>query len=318
MIAIKANYGKHINNARTSAFGMDFVDSTRTMADTKDDAEFQRVLENGWEVGGFRFIFETFADMLTNPECNAAAGEFVRNKIRAIVKDEKTAELLCPYYTILSKRPPLGHFYYETFNRENVKLVDVKNDPIQEITPSGLRTGTAEYEFDLIIFAIGFDAITGTLAQIDLRGSDNQVLSEQLNKKMATAYGITVAGFPNLFMLAGPQSPFANLPVVCDNTTNWIGQTIAYMRENGHGKIDTRPEVGEKWSEHVNEVFEGTVLKQGAKDTMSWYVGANVAGKKVQPMFYFGGVAPYFAHCKKEIDDGFPGYEFSRPVQVVV
>ena len=126
--------------------------------------------------------------MLTNPECNEAAGEFVRNKIRAIVHDEKTAELLCPHYTILSKRPPLGHQYYEAFNRENVSLVDVRSDPIEAITPTGLRTSTTEYDFDLIIFAVGFDAITGTLAKINLRNAEDQLLSEQLKKNMATAY----------------------------------------------------------------------------------------------------------------------------------
>ena len=133
---------------------MDMVDATRTMADMKNSAEIQRVLDFGWEEGGFRFIFETLADMLTNVECNEAAAEFVRNKIRSIVRDEKTAELLCPFHTILSKRPPLGHFYYEAFNRDSVTLVDIKNDPIQAITPTGLRTGSSEYDFDLIIFAV--------------------------------------------------------------------------------------------------------------------------------------------------------------------
>ena len=312
---IKGDYGKVFGRARTQAFGMDFVDSKQTMADLKDDAEIQRVLEYGWEIGGFRYIFETFADMLTDAKCNEVAAEFVRNKIRSIVKDKKTAELLCPNYTILSKRPPLGHYYFETFNRENVKLVDVKNDPIQDVTPNGLRTGTAEYEFDMIIFAIGFDAITGTLAKIDLRGTDNQLLTEQLDKKMATAYGITVEGFPNLFLISGPQAPFANIPVVIDNTVDWIGRTIGYMHAHGYGQIDTTQEVAEKWREMVNMVFNMTVLPQGAKDTRSWYIGANVEGKNVEPMFYFGGVAPYFAACEKEITDGFPGFKFSHPIQ---
>ena len=187
---IKSDYQKVFNRARVQAFGMDFVDASRTMADMKDDAEFQRVLEFGWEIGGFRFIFETFADMLTNPACNAAAGAFIRNKICSIVKDPKTAELLCPHYTILSKRPPLGHFYYETFNRENVTLIDVNDNPIEEITPTGLRTSSSTYEFDMIIFAIGFDAITGTPSKIDLRNAQNDLLTEQLEAKMETGYGV--------------------------------------------------------------------------------------------------------------------------------
>lgn len=313
---IKSDYQKVFNRARAELFGMDFVDATRTMADMKDDAEFQRVLEFGWEIGGFRFIFETFADMLTNKACNDAAGEFIRNKIRSVVKDSKTAELLCPNYAILSKRPPLGHFYYEAFNRENVHLVDVNDNPIQEITPTGLKTSTTSYDFDIIIFAIGFDAITGTLAKIDLRGSDNQLLTEQLSQKMETAYGITVPGFSNLFMISGPQAPFANIPIIIDNTADWIGQTIAYMRTNGHTRIDATPEVAEKWAEQVNTVFDATVLPEGARETRSWYIGANVEGKRVEPMFYFGGVARYFASCQSEIGEGFPGFKFASPAVV--
>ncbi len=154
MNEIKRDYSKHHQRARKQAFGMDFIDATRTMNDMKNDAEFERVLNQGWESGGFRFVFETFADMLTNKKCNDAAAEFVRNKIRSVVHDEKTAELLCPQYSILSKRPPLGHQYYETFNRDNVSLVDVRTDRIEAITPTGLKTTSTEYEFDIIIFAV--------------------------------------------------------------------------------------------------------------------------------------------------------------------
>jgi cyclohexanone monooxygenase len=131
------------------------VDATVKFDDLKTKEEVQRVLEAGWEKGGFRYIFETFGDVLLSNESNEATSEFVRNKIRAIVKDPKTAELLCPNYPIVSKRPPLGHYYYETFNRDNVELVDVKSDPIVDITPTGLKTGSKEYEFDMIIFALG-------------------------------------------------------------------------------------------------------------------------------------------------------------------
>jgi len=312
---IRQNFDKISRQARGQVFGMDIPDATRTIADIKNDAEHQRVLEFGWEIGGFRFIFQTFADMLTDQRCNDVAGEFVRNKIRSIVADEKTAELLCPHYPILSKRPPLGHFYYEAFNRDNVTLVDVKNDPIKEITATGLRTGTTDYEFDMIIFAIGFDAVTGTLAQIDLRGAHGQQLSKQLNDEMATAYGITVEGFPNLFMISGPQAPFANIPVIIDNTVDWIGKSISHMREHGYGRMDTTKEIAERWREKVLAGFNATVLLQGAKDTRSWYIGANVEGKRVEPLFWFGGVGPYFSECDRAINDGFPGFKFSAPGQ---
>ncbi|ETI24090.1 hypothetical protein G647_03459 [Cladophialophora carrionii CBS 160.54] len=300
-----------LRRARTQSFGMDMVDATLKSTDLETEAEIQRVLEFGWEIGGFRFIFETFADMLTNAKCNEAAAEFVRNKIRSIVKDKETAERLCPYYTILSKRPPLGHFYYEAFNRDNVELVDVSHDPIRAITPTGLRTGAKEYEFDMIIFAVGFDAVTGTLAAIDIRGAEGQHLGEQLNRDMETAYGITAPGFPNLFMVSGPQAPFANIPVVIDNTVDWIGRTVSYMHDHGHRRIDTKEEVARHWKEQVEAVFAMTVLPEGAKKTHSWYVGANLEGKPVRPLFWFGGVAPYFAFCDKEIGDGYPGFAFS-------
>ncbi|KAJ9602014.1 hypothetical protein H2200_013573 [Cladophialophora chaetospira] len=310
-VALRRDCKSVLARARTQSFGMDMVDATLKSTDLDAEADVQRVLEFGWEIGGFRFIFETFADMLTNPTCNAAAGEFVRNKIRSIVRDKQTAELLCPYYTILSKRPPLGHFYYEAFNRQNVELVDVKNNPIQAVTSTGLRTGTEEYEFDMIIFAVGFDAITGTLAAIDLRGEGNQHLGDQLNRDMSTAYGITTPGFPNLFMVSGPQAPFANIPVIIDNTVDWIGKTISFMGKNGHHRIETKEGLAKYWTEQVEGIFNATVLPEGAKQTHSWYVGGNVPGKPVRPMFYFGGVAPYFAACDKEISDGYPGFMFS-------
>jgi cyclohexanone monooxygenase len=155
MNEIKRDYDTIIKRAQTQVYGFDMVDATVKFDDLKTKQEVQRVLEAGWEKGGFRYIFETFGDVLLSTGSNEATSEFVRNKIRAIVNDPKTADLLCPNYPIVSKRPPLGHSYYETFNRDNVKLVDVKSDPIVDITPTGLKTGSKEYEFDMIIFALG-------------------------------------------------------------------------------------------------------------------------------------------------------------------
>jgi cyclohexanone monooxygenase len=160
MDEIKANYEEVFKRARSQVYGFDITDATLKFDDLKSDAEIQRVLEAGWEKGGFRYIFETFSDVLLNPKSNEAVSEFVRRKIRAIVNNEKTADLLCPYYPIVSKRPPVGHFYYEAFNRDNVELVDIKSDPIQEITSTGLRTNEREFEFDTIIFAIGETPLT--------------------------------------------------------------------------------------------------------------------------------------------------------------
>lgn len=178
-----------------------------------------------------------------------------------------------------------------------------------------IEVGTSTSLQVLTTTQVGFDAITGTLARIDIRNAENQVMSDQLRKKMATGYGITVPGFPNLFMISGPQAPFANIPIIIDNTVDWIGKTISHMRTEGHERMDTTHEVADHWSEQVNAVFNATVLPQGARDTRSWYIGANVEGKTVEPMFWFGGLAPYFTHCAKEIDSGYPGYTFSGPIE---
>jgi cyclohexanone monooxygenase len=155
MDEIKANYQDVFTRARSQVYGFDITDATLKIDDLGSDAEIQQVLEAGWEKGGFRYIFETFSDVVLSPKSNEAVSEFVRKKIRAIVKDKEVADLLCPHYPIVSKRPPVGHFYYEAFNRDNVNLVDIKSDPIQEITSAGLRTSGREFEFDMIIFAIG-------------------------------------------------------------------------------------------------------------------------------------------------------------------
>ena len=147
--------------------------------------------------------------------------------------------------------------------------------------------------------------------QIDLRGRNGTVLADDLEKDMLTAYGITTPGFPNLFMVSGPQAPFANIPVIIDNTVDWIGRTVSFMRANGHQRMETKEDAARNWAQQVEAVFNMTVLPDGAKQTKSWYIGANLEGKTVRPLFYFGGVAPYFNYCAKEIEDGFPGFSFS-------
>jgi len=308
---IKRNYDEIWNKARGQVFGFPMETYGRTIDSVKDEAEHQRILEAGWESGGFRFVFETFDDLLTNDKSNEAAAAFVRNKIHTIVKDPKTADLLSPNYPLLAKRPPLGHFYYEAFNRPNVKLVDISNDPIQEITPQGIRTGTAEYEFDTIIYAIGFDAGTGALIQMDVRGKNNRSLSEEWSKRLETYLGITVEGYPNMFMITGPQSPFANIPVVIDNTVDWIGKAISYMRDHGYKRAEPTQGASEKWGDHVKAVFDATAMARSSATVHSWFVGANVPGKPLAALFYFGGVAAYFEHCEKEAAAGFPDLKFS-------
>jgi cyclohexanone monooxygenase len=312
---IKRNYNAIWQQACRQVFAFPMDPAGRTIADVTP-AERQQVLEAGWEAGGFRYIFETFDDMLVDEDCNAAAAEFAREKIRAIVKDPATAELLCPDYPIAAKRPPLGHFYYEAFNRENVTLVDVSDSPIREVTRTGLSTQTDDYEFDVIIFAVGFDAATGALMHMDVRGAAGETITDKWAAGPQTYLGICVAGFPNMFMISGPQSPFANIPVVIDNMVRWIGEAITHIRENGYARMEATREAEADWGVLIKQLLDATILGKGAK-VHSWFLGANIPGKPVNVLFYFGGAGNYFDHCQRVLDAGFEGISFSRQPQSV-
>ena len=306
--AIRVNYDAIWRQARQHFFAFAMDTTGRTARDVTPE-EHQRILERGWEIGGFRFIFETFDDIFTDDESNRIASEFVRNKIRAIVKDPATAELLCPKdYPLAGKRPPLGHFYYETFNRPNVTLVDISQNPITEITPKGLRTGTQQYEADIIVFATGFDAVTGSLVGMDVRGKGGVSLKEKWKSGPRTYLGIGVEGFPNLFMILGPQSPFANIPVVIDGIVEWIGRAIRHLRENRLAAMEATPDAMETWRRHMDELVNMTVLPKGKR---SWFLGDNIPGKPHQVLFHFGGAGVYREECSAAADRGFEGFAIS-------
>jgi cyclohexanone monooxygenase len=280
-----------------------------------DDAEVEHVLEAGWEAGGFRYIFETFDDMLIDQRVNDLASEFVRRKIRAIVTDPETAELLCPTtHPIGGKRPPLGNFYYETYNRPNVSLVNVRDDPIREITAKGLRTGSSDYEFDAIIFATGFDAITGPLTRMNVHGTGGRTIGEQWAQGAKVLLGISTPGFPNLFSILGPQAPFASHPPVIETQADFIGRVLAHAQAVGVERVEATTEAAQAWSDTCDEILNATLLPKGLGDR-PWFLGANVPGKKPSTLCYLGGMAGYVAEVQKEADEGFPGYTFtSAPV----
>ena len=263
----------------------------------------------GWETGGFRFIFESFDDIFIDERSNEVACEFIRNKIRAIVKDPATAELLCPKdYPLTAKRPPLGHYYYETFNRPNVSLCDISSDPITELTERGVRTATREFEADLIVFATGFDAVTGTLMAMDVRGRRGVTIARKWQDGPRTHLGIMVDGFPNFFMVLGPQSPFANIPVVIDGMVDWIGRALRHMREQGLATFEAKPEAVEAWRKHVDQLVNATVLAKGR----SWFLGDNIPGKPHVTLFHFGGAGVYRRECLAEAERGFEGFVGSK------
>ncbi|MEZ5748789.1 MAG: NAD(P)/FAD-dependent oxidoreductase [Caenibius sp.] len=308
--AIKTNYESIWKQVRNQVFAFPMDDSPLTY-DSVDDAQRRKVFEYGWEQGGFRFLFETFADMLTDERTNKAAAEFVREKIRSIVKDPATAELMCPKYPIALKRPPLGNFYYESFNRPNVRLVDVSKHPLIASTEKGLKTDLEEFEFDIVIFAIGFDAVTGPLTHMEVRGRGGELVRDKWDAGPRTHLGIVMDGFPNMFIITGPQTPFSNVPPVVDAAVDWIGKAIAKADREGADVIEVSPEPVEAWVALMQEMLDATLLG-GATELRSWFMGANVEGKTHAPLFYFGGAAAYFDEVDKSLAGDFAELEYAR------
>ena len=303
--AIRANYDEIWKQAHEHFFGFAMEPAGRLIGDATPE-EQQTILERGWEIGGFRFIFESFDDIFTDERSNAVASEFIRKKIRSIVKDPATAELLCPKdYPLAGKRPPLGHHYYETFNRPNVRLVDISERPITAITPRGVRVGDEEYEADIIVFATGFDAATGSLTRMDIRGRSGVTLADKWKDGPRTYLGITIDDFPNLFMVCGPQSPFANIPVVIDGIVEWIGGAIRHLREQGLARMEATPQAVESWRRRMNDLVNATVLPKGKR---TWFLGDNIPGKPHAVLFYFGGAGAYRKECQAAANSGFEGF----------
>ncbi|CAN5258710.1 NAD(P)/FAD-dependent oxidoreductase [soil metagenome] len=313
---IKRNYKAIWEQTHKQVFAFPMDPANRTYADV-DSEQLQSVLEAGWEAGGFRYIFETFDDLLVDQRVNDAAADFVRNKIRAIVKDPETAELLSPKtHPIGGKRPPLGHFYYETFNKPNVTLVDSRTYPIEEITPTGIRTTAAEYEFDIIIFAVGFDAVTGPLTNMDIRGVDGVSIRDEWADGAKSQRGVAVNGFPNLFTILGPQGPFANMPPIIEKQVEFIGNVISSAEKSGFDKIEATAEGVSAWSDQCDLILNATLLAQGEADR-AWFLGANIPGKTPSTLFYFGGAAGYFDELNKEASEEYPDFALTNSASAV-
>ena len=270
----------------------------------------QRQYENDWKQGGIKFVFGSgFNDLLLDEEANHTAAEFVRAKIREIVRDPETAEKLCPYdHPIGTKRPPVDTLgYYETFNRDNVSLVDVQQNPITEAVPTGLKLSDgSEHPCDAIIFATGFDAMTGSLSRMDIRGADGQALADEWAEGPRSYLGLAVAGFPNLFTITGPGSPsvLSNMLVSIEQHVDWIAGCLRHLRQHDAERIEARADAENGWVAHANEVADMTLLPQGN----SWWRGANISGKPLGLMPYAGGAATYRQHCDRIAANDYEGF----------
>jgi cyclohexanone monooxygenase len=269
----------------------------------------QRKYEERWGYGGLGMM-GSFADLLFNKEANDTAAEFLRAKIRGIVRDPALAEKLLPRdYPVATKRLCVDTGYYATFNRDNVTLVDLRSTPIEEITPTGIRTTDAEYKLDSIVFATGFDALTGTLCSMDIRGRKGATLRQKWAEGPRSYLGIMVAGFPNLFIITGPGSPsvMSNMAVSIEQHVDWIAGCIAYLRDHSVDTIEATVESENAWVAHVNEVANATLFPLAN----SWYMGANVPGKPRVYMPYIGGVGVYRQKCDEVAANGYEGFALS-------
>jgi cyclohexanone monooxygenase len=278
-----------------------------------DEEERRRVYEDRWAAGGTAFM-AAFSDLAVNKASNDTAAEFVREKIRAIVKDPEVAELLAPKtYPIGTKRICVDTEYFAAYNRPNVKLVDVRAEPITGITPDGVRAGDTVYPLDAIVFATGFDAMTGALARIDIRGVDGLALADEWAAGPRTYLGLMSAGFPNLFMITGPGSPsvLSNMIVSIEQHVDWVNDCIAHLRSRQLSRIEPTRAAQDEWVEHVNEVAHRTLYPHAN----SWYMGANVPGKPRVFMPYIGGVGVYREKCAEVAANGYEGFRLAARKQ---
>jgi cation diffusion facilitator CzcD-associated flavoprotein CzcO len=270
------------------------------------------VYETGWELGGPDFTLGGFADAMVNEESNAMVADFVRGKIDEIVADPEVAKMLKPTgFPFGSKRLPMDTDYYATFNRENVTLVDLKRTPIAEVTPRGLRTTETDHELDIIIFATGFDAMTGPLLALDIRGRGGRRLAESWADGPRTYLGLAIPGFPNLFTITGPGSPsvLVNMPVSIEQHVEWIADCLVAMRADDGSLIEPTEEATDEWTTHVQEAAEMTLFPQAD----SWYMGANIPGKPRRFLPYVGGLVNYEAKTTAVAAGGYEGFVISAP-----
>ncbi len=314
--ARKRDYAGIWQRVRDSYFGFELNFMEKGALEASDE-EIRRELMSRWEAGGFGIWLGSYVDIFFNDEANAKVREFLHERIRETIEDPQTAELLIPKgYPFGCKRNPLDSGYYETFNLPHVHLVDVKANPIAEITAAGVRlVDGAEYEFDAIVYATGFDAMTGPLNRIDIRGRGGQLLREKWAEGPRTYLGLTSAGFPNLFLITGPQSPsvLSNMPVSIEQHVEFIARIIGDMRDRGTGTIEPTTQAEDAWVAHNQELAQATLFPTA--DT--WYMGANIPGKPRVFMPSLDFVGPYRHRCDEIADNGYQGFVLGRAPSAV-
>jgi cyclohexanone monooxygenase len=306
-LRVKSGYRAFRDGARAQ-FAAFYLNPREQSALEAGEAERRSIFEERWALGGAQFG-GAFSDLLRDLEANRTAADFIRGKIAEIVKDPATAERLKPRQVFACKRVCLDTDYYETFNRPNVTLVDAADEPIQALTAEGVRTSAATYPVDAVVLATGFDAMTGALSRIDIRGRGGERLADAWAAGPRAYLGLMTAGFPNLFMITGPGSPsvLTNMVMSIEQHVDFIAGCIAHLREEGHGLVEASRAAQEAWVEQVN-ALAGTTLYPNCN---SWYLGANVPGKPRVFMPYIG-FPPYVAKCEEVVARGYEGFVLGR------
>ena len=292
------------DQVRSSVVAFGFEESG-VEAMSVSEEERRRVFQENWDKGnGFRFMFGTFCDIATDPDANAAAAAFIREKIAEVVDDPETARKLTPH-DLYAKRPLCNEGYYETYNRDTVELVSLLETPIEEITPAGVRTADGvTHELDVLVFATGFDAVDGNYRAMDLRGRGGRHIDEHWTDGPTSYLGVSKAGFPNMFMILGPNGPFTNLPPSIETQVEWIGELIGSAERRGARTVEPTPEAEAGWTATCQEIADATLFPQAD----SWIFGANIPGKKNAVMFYMAGIGAYRQQLADVAEKDYEGF----------
>jgi cyclohexanone monooxygenase len=306
----KARYREHRAAVLRARTGILVERGTRSALEVDAEERTQRY-EQCWDSGLFACIPASYTDIVTDLAANETAAEFVRGKIREIVRDPQVAEDLVPRgYPFGTKRICLDTGYYETFNRPDVTLVNLRRTPIVGVTPRGIATVDGELEFDVLVFATGFDAVTGPLLRMDVRGRDGVTLRDRWTDGPRSYLGLQVSGFPNMFTITGPGSPsvVSNVMVSIEQHVDFIAECLQHLQEHGVATIEADADAEAAWVDHVREAAEATLYPQAP----SWFVGANVPGKPRVFMPYLGGVPAYRQKCDEVVAAGYEGFVLDR------